>query len=208
MITLTRITEPVKLDEYHRFRYTIYNESRHKFFTASSDGVDKDPFDHRAYHFGWYVGGKLAGCIRFIEPDGSALPIPMLTMIDDEKVAQGVRSYIGERQRRGERMVEASRFCLAPRYRGLRTAREFVLAMLRAMYPLDVMHGLFDCDVSHGRFYSALGFETLQGCDRFDPRGAPYTACIKRYDLERMLAVNPELRESVGFTSGLIKKAA
>ncbi|NUQ15097.1 MAG: hypothetical protein HUU33_07220 [Flavobacteriales bacterium] len=57
MITLTRITEPDKLEEYYRFRYRIYSESRLKGVITGEEGQYKDAFDDRAYHYGWYVDG-------------------------------------------------------------------------------------------------------------------------------------------------------
>ena len=40
MITLTPITTPEKLEEYYRFRYRIYNESRLKGFVEETEGMD------------------------------------------------------------------------------------------------------------------------------------------------------------------------
>lgn len=208
MITLTRITEPARLEEYHRFRYRIYNESRQQVFVASSTGIDHDAYDERAHHFGWYVGEELAGCIRFVEPDGSISPLPMFSLLTEPAAHAAVRAYIAARAAKGDRMVEASRFCLAPEHRGLRTAKEFVFAMLKAMYPLGVLHGLFDCDVRHGRFYAALGFGAVEHCKSWQVPFLPYPSCVKQYDLERMLRVNAELRESMGFDKEVEKMAA
>lgn len=209
MINLTPITEPEKLEEYFRFRYRIYNESRLSgFLNADGDGQDHDAFDNRAMHFGWYMNGKLVGCVRFIEPDGSEEAIPMLAFAAESTAQAAVRAYIDVRRARGERMVEASRFCLAPEYRGLQAAKEFVYAMLRAMLPYGVCHGLFDCKVHHGRFYEALGFEALDGCGHVTFPFLSDRVCVKHYDLERMLATNAELRESMGFNRGKAKKAA
>lgn len=194
MITLTPITDPTKLEEYFRFRYRIYSESRQIGFVATNgDGRDVDAFDERALHFGWYMNDTLAGCIRFIGPDDSATPIPMMVLAPDEQVRKAVRGYIDERRRRGENMVEASRFCLAPQYRGLRTAREFVLAMLRSMEPYGVEHGLFDCHERHARFYHNMGFDVLAGAERWNVPflGYPTTALV--YDLKRMIGREPRL---------------
>ncbi|MBK9196320.1 MAG: hypothetical protein IPO17_15350 [Flavobacteriales bacterium] len=60
MITLTAITDPIKLEEYFRFRYRIYSESRQVGFVATKgDGRDVDVFDERALHFGWYMNDTL-----------------------------------------------------------------------------------------------------------------------------------------------------
>ena len=209
MITLTPITEPTKLEEYFRFRYRIYSESRQAgFLNGSSDGLDVDAFDARALHFGWYLNDVLEGCIRFVQPDGSATPLPMLTHITEPNARAAVLAYIDERWRMGQHMVGASRFCLAPEHRGLRTAKAFVLAMLKAMLPYGVQHGLFDCDVQHGRFYNALGFEPLTCCEHIPSSSMSNPKCVMHYDLRRMLTVNAELRESMGFIRGKVRQAA
>lgn len=192
MITLTPITGSAKLEEYFRFRYRIYSESRQAgFLNGSSDGLDVDAFDARALHFGWYAHGALVGCVRFVEPDETGMSIPMLALVTDELVRGAVKRYIAERRRRNERMVEASRFCLAPEHRGLRTAREFVLAMLRAMRPYGVEHGLFDCDEKHAGFYRSMGFALLPGAARWKVPFLDYTATTLEYDLRRMLRRDP-----------------
>ncbi len=191
MITLYPITEPAKLEEYFRFRYCIYSESRQAGFLGDRSGIDKDAFDDRAMHYGWYVEGKLAGCVRFIEPDATGMSIPMLALAPNEQVRAAVKRYIAERRRRNERMVEASRFCLAPEHRGLRTAREFVLAMLRTMRPYGVERGLFDCNEKHAGFYRSMGFALLPGAGRWKVRFLDYTTTTLEYDLRRMLGREP-----------------
>ncbi len=207
MITLTPITGSAKLEEYFRFRYRIYSESRQAgFLNGSSDGLDVDAFDARALHFGWYAHGALVGCVRFVEPDETGMSIPMLALVTDELVRGAVKRYIAERRRRNERMVEASRFCLAPEHRGLRTAREFVLAMLRAMRPYGVEHGLFDCDEKHAGFYRSMGFALLPGAARWKVPFLDYTATTLEYDLRRMLGQNPGMLMTSGI--GPTQKAA
>ena len=84
MITLSPITEPAKLEEYFRFRYRIYSESRQAgFLNGSSDGLDVDAFDARALHYGWYLNGELVGCVRFVEPDESEDALPMLSYMTE-----------------------------------------------------------------------------------------------------------------------------
>lgn len=192
MIILTAITEPAKLEEYFRFRYRIYSESRQAgFLNGSSDGLDVDAFDARALHFGWYANGVLVGCVRFVEPDESADALPMLSYMREGGPREAVKRYIAERRCRTERMVEASRFCLAPEHRGLRTAREFVLAMLRAMRPHGVEHGLFDCNEKHAGFYLTMGFALLPGAARWKVHFHNYTTTTLEYDLRRMLRRDP-----------------
>lgn len=198
MITLTPITDPQKLDEYYRFRYRIYSESRQKRFLGSRSGFDKDAYDDRAMHYGWYANGSLSGCIRFIEPNESANPIPMVALAPDALVRTAVNHYIMERRRLNERMVEASRFCLAPEHRGLRTAREFVLAMLRAVHPFGIEHGLFNCDEKHTPFYRSLGFELLEGAERWQVPFLDYPSVALHYDFRRMVVSHPSLSTGQG----------
>ncbi|MBK9174736.1 MAG: GNAT family N-acetyltransferase [Flavobacteriales bacterium] len=136
-----------------------------KGYVAGANGQDKDLFDEHAHHYGWTVNDELAGCVRFIEADDSPTPIPMLNYVAPEAV-DAVRAYIAERRSLGQPMLEASRFCLAPEHRGLRT-RAFVLAMVRTMAPLGFRHGVFDCDDAHVPFYRLCGFEPLDGAVRF-----------------------------------------
>ncbi|QQR85395.1 MAG: GNAT family N-acetyltransferase [Flavobacteriales bacterium] len=193
MISLTAITDPIKLDEYHQFRHRIYSDSRQKCFLGSRTGFDKDAYDDRAMHYGWYVNGSLSGCIRFIEPNESAHPVPMVALAPDTLVLTAVNRYITERRSRNERMVEASRFCLSPEHRGSRTAREFVLAMLRAVHPFGIEHGLFDCDEKHAPFYRALGFDLLAGAERWQVPFLDYPSVALHYDFRRMIASHPSL---------------
>ena len=198
MITLRPITSETALLEYHRFRYHIYSESRQKGFLVDKEhGLDIDQYDARARHYGWYLGGELVGCVRFVEPDESEDALPMLRYMDAQAPKQAVRQFIAERSRRGERMVEASRFCLAPEHRGLRVAKEFVLAMVRTMQPLGFEHGLFDCDERHGAFYRLLGFDTMPVPQRFQLAGCDYAACVQQYDFSKVLARNPGLMKGL-----------
>lgn len=201
MITLAPITDPVKLQEYHRFRYRIYSESRQVGFVSDKEeGMDIDRYDARARHFGWYLNGELVGCVRFVEPDASEDALPMLAYMTESAPRQAVKRFIAERRKNGEPMVEASRFCLAPEHRGLRTAKEFVLAMVRTMQPLGYEHGLFDCDERHGAFYSMLGFDTVEAAATFQLSGLKFRACLKRYEFAKVLAQNPGFMEPLGFT--------
>ena len=207
MITLTPITDAAKLQEYYRFRYRIYSESRQAGFVAGQEeGMDIDRYDARARHYGWYLNGELVGCIRFVEPDESEDALPMLRYMTESGPRKAAKRFIAERRKRSEPIVEASRFCVAPEYRGLRTAKEFVLAMVRTMQPLGYEHGLFDCDVKHGAFYSLLGFDTNEAAGRFQLPGLQYRSCVKRYDFAKVLARNPGFMEPMG--SAQLKKAA
>ncbi len=208
MITLTPITAPEKLEEYYRFRYRIYNESRWKGLVSECDGIEKDAFDARAHHYGWYINGELAGCVRFIEADGSATPIPMLNYMATA-AADRVRDYIAERRAQGQPMLEASRFCLAPVHRGLRTARAFVLAMVRTMQPLGYAHGLFDCDDAHVPFYRLCGFEPLQGAVQFTQSVNSRKWTCLTYSYDRIACKQGWDRDPMGFKRPCaIRKAA
>ncbi|MBK9273100.1 MAG: GNAT family N-acetyltransferase [Flavobacteriales bacterium] len=198
MFTLTRITDPGKLEVYFRFRYRIYSESRLKGYVAGADGQDKDRFDERAHHYGWYLNGKLAGCVRFIEADGSATPIPMLNYVASE-AADAVRAYIAERRSLGQPMLEASRFCLVPEHRGFRTARAFVLAMVRTMAPQGFRHGVFDCDDAHVPFYRLCGFEPLAGAVRFRKAINERAWTCLTYDYDRIARKQGWDQPSPGF---------
>ncbi|MBK9273101.1 MAG: GNAT family N-acetyltransferase [Flavobacteriales bacterium] len=105
MITLTRITDPGKLEEYFRFRYRIYSESRLKGFLPEGNGTDKDAFDERADHYGWYMHDELVGCVRFVQPDAHEIAIPMLGYMKDS-TAIAVHSYINSRRSKDQSMVE------------------------------------------------------------------------------------------------------
>ncbi|MFZ1664893.1 MAG: GNAT family N-acetyltransferase [Flavobacteriales bacterium] len=195
MITLTPITEPAKLEEYFKFRYDLYKYSRIKGFVAKAEDTDKDAFDDHAQHYGWYVDGKLAGCIRFIEPDETDHSIPLLSYMSDPEASAAVRSYIAERKRKGQSMIEASRFCLAPEYRGLRNARDFVSAMVATMQPLGYEHGIFDCRAEQAPFYRLCGFEQI------GPSHGYYTQLLEQYltffqyDFRTLVGHNKELME-------------
>lgn len=207
MITLIPITEPRKLDEYYRFRYRIYSESRQAgILHGKKDGLDIDRYDARALHHGWYLDGELAGCVRFVEPDESEDALPMLSYMSENGPRNAVKQFIAEHRSQGEPIVEASRFCLAPEHRGLRTAKEFVLAMVRTMQPLGYEQGLFDCDERHSAFYSLLGFDTDAAAESFKLQGLQFLSCVKRYDFAKVLARNPGLMEPMGFTQ--VQKAA
>ncbi|MBK6894908.1 MAG: GNAT family N-acetyltransferase [Flavobacteriales bacterium] len=112
MITLTPITTPEKLEEYYRFRYRIYNESRLKGFVEETEGMDKDAYDERAWHFGWYVDGQLAGCIRFIERTKAKHPAHVLHR--RKVLHQGGARLPRRAQGQGAADHRGSRFCLAP----------------------------------------------------------------------------------------------
>lgn len=168
MITLTPITEPAQLEEYFKFRYRIYSESRQAgFLNASSDGRDMDAFDSRALHFGWYMNGVLAGCVRFVEPADGEDALPMLSYMSAPGLRDAVLHYIAKRRFLDERMVEASRFCLDQTHRGMRTSKAFVSAMSETLHELGIDRALFDCLLRHAPFYRCLGFEVLEGAECF-----------------------------------------
>lgn len=209
MVTLTRITDPLQLDEYFRFRYRIYSKSRLKSIVAEVDDLDKDVYDDRAHHYGWYVNGKLEGCIRFVEPDNGDTPIPMLTHMTDPEAVAAIHAYVAERKANGQPMIEASRFCLAPEHRGLRTAREFVLAMVATMQLLDFEHGIFDCRADHGPFYKRIGFEQLGTQASYDVQVLQNQTSMFHYNYRALIAQNEELLARMQVAvSTKVKKAA
>ncbi len=207
MVTLTPITDPSRLREYYAFRCNTYRESHLKILNNGMDGTDRDAYDDRAMHFGWYVDGKLAGCIRFIEPDESSVSIPMLGYMTHATGAEAIRAHIRERKACGERMIEASRFCLAPEHRGLRTAREFVLAMITTLQPLGFEHSVFDCRAEHAAFYRLMGFATLGPDATYWVPKLEMSMAIFHYDFATLLERNKELQQRLGSTM-VVGKAA
>lgn len=209
MITLTPITETAKLQEYYHFRYRIYNESKLKVMANNEDGTDRDAYDDQAHHYGWYVDGRLVGCIRFIEPDGSAIPIPILSYMTDLEAASAIQDYIAECKAKGQCMIEASRFCLAPEFRGLRNAREFVLAMVTIMQPLGFEHGVFDCREEQAPFYRLVGFDQVGMQASYHVPHLGMNLAIFKYDFNTLITRNRELLERMGFTRSIeVLKAA
>lgn len=198
MVHLTPITDPFKLEEYYRFRFRIYHESALKSMVTHADGMDKDRHDDRAHHYGWYVDGTLVGCVRFVEPEPGHDALPMLAYMEGEP-AGIVRGYITERAAQGQPMIEASRFCLAPERRGLRTARDFVLSMVMTMQPRGFEHGLFDCDINHAPFYQLLGFEDIQGKCGFQVPGHGTRSTTMSYHYERVLSAVLRYNAGQGF---------
>jgi N-acyl-L-homoserine lactone synthetase len=170
MITLTSITDPTKLEEYHRFRYRIYSESEQKGLLESSDGLDRDSYDDTAVHLGWYQDGRLLGCVRFIHPIEGPHPLYCFTHMPEEATAPArelMRSYKDQ----GLSFVEVSRICIDPAHRDLATARDFVLATMACSHTLALDQALFTCFRPHAPFWVRLGFTLLQGAeDWVDPK--------------------------------------
>lgn len=196
MITLKRITETARLEEYYRFRHRIYSESRQAgFVNGNSNGLDMDAFDARALHFGWYLNEALIGCVRFVEPGQDEDALPMLSYMTEGAPRNAVKGFVAERRKRGERMVEASRFCLAPEHRGLRTAKEFVLTMSKTLHEMGIDLALFDCHLRHAQFYRRLGFEILDGAAGFTMPGYTWRGCTMSFNYKVIRAASRVINE-------------
>jgi N-acyl-L-homoserine lactone synthetase len=191
MITLTPITDAAKLQEYYRFRYRIYSESRNKVFLTSKNGVDLDEHDARAMHFGWYMDGTLAACERLIP-----LTLPeecyQLKGLCDETARHATLAYLGAHLARGHRMMESSRTCLDVPYRSMANAKQLILAIVATSHSHGYDHGLFGCDRSQAAFYLRLGFEVIEGASHIAIEGTMLTKCMMKYDYSRILERNRE----------------
>jgi hypothetical protein len=105
-------------------------------------------------------------------------------------------------------MIEASRFCLAPEHRGLRTAREFVLAMVCTMQPLGFEHGIFDVRPEQALFYRLAGFDQLgqQVAYRTPMLGTDMS--IFKYDFRTLIGRNQHLLGRMGFNQAMESRTA
>ena len=206
MITLTSITDPAKLQEYYRFRYRIYNESRNRVFLQGEVGIDRDGHDVSARHFGWYVDGQLGACQRL-------LPIRCtedLYLIDvlDQYARTAVHEFLAAQLGQGYRVMEGSRTCLAPRYRSIANAKQLVLAIVAASHGEGYDHGLFGCDRSQAAFYLRLGFELIEGASSIAIEGTGLTKCIMKYDYTRIVERNREALQTAALAMHLVPLAA
>ncbi|MBV6405815.1 MAG: hypothetical protein GFGODING_02597 [Flavobacteriales bacterium] len=93
-------------------------------------------------------------------------------------------------------MIEASRFCMAPEHRGLRTAWEFALAMTETLFSLGVEHGLFGCFTAHAAFYKLLEFRPLNSAGDLHYPGAA-CSCMT-YAYKEVLAATNRLGTTRG----------
>jgi N-acyl-L-homoserine lactone synthetase len=161
MITLRQITDPQELEVYYRFRYKVYANSRQQAFVQETDGTDRDEYDADAVHLGWYVNGKLRGCVRFIRPIGGNDPLYCFTHMPPE-VDAPVRALMQGYLDQGKPFVEVSRICIDPGYRDLATVKKFVLATMAMSHVLKLDQAVFACDRSHVPFWVRMGFALMR----------------------------------------------
>ena len=157
MITLQRITDPARLDEYHRFRHRIYFNSDQAGFLETNGGHDRDAYDANAVHLGWYVDGVLRGCVRFIRPIDAPLPLYCLTHMPVQPASHVLELLDGYEQQ-GQPFVEVSRICIDPTYRDLATVKDFVLATMAMSHVLGLDQAVFTCLRPHLPFWRRMGF--------------------------------------------------
>ena len=166
MITLQRITDPARLDEYHRFRHRIYCNSDKAGYLDRDSGYDRDAYDVNSIHLGWYVDGVLRGCVRFIRPIDAPLPLYCLTHMPVQP-ASCVLQLLDGYEQQGLPFVEVSRICIDPAYRDLATVKDFVLATMAMSHVLGLDQAVFTCDRPHAAFWLRMGFTKLAGAERF-----------------------------------------
>ena len=168
MITLTPITDPVKLQEYFRFRYRIYSESRQAgFLNGSSDGLDVDAYDANALHLGWYEGEELVGCVRLLSTIKGAHPLHFTKDLLEPQQLALASAMLAEAKKAGRPLCEVSRLCLAPEYRSIASIRRFVLEIISTAHRYGRDHCLFTCDDHHAPFWKRMGFETITGFEGY-----------------------------------------
>ena len=160
MITLQPITNPQKLEEYYRFRYSIYSESRNRIFLKGEEGIDRDGHDARAMHFGGYVDDELMACDRII-PVKRVEDVYLLEDMRDEHARNAIINLVSSKHAQGHRVAESSRTCLASQHRSISNAKQLVLAVAACAHRAGYDEGLFGCDRSQAAFYVRLGFEVL-----------------------------------------------
>lgn len=195
MITLQRITDPARLDEYHRFRHRIYSNSDQAGYLDRDSGYDRDAYDANAVHLGWYVDGALRGCVRFIRPIDAPLPLYCLTHIPVQP-ASCVLQLLDGYEQQGLPFVEVSRICIDPAHRDLATVKEFVLATMAMSHVLGLNQAVFTCFRAHMPFWRRMGFTFLNGAGAFDctRAGMPSFVMVYRH-AELPLSIRERLPE-------------
>ena len=204
MTTLQHITDPARLDEYHRFRHRIYCNSDKAGYLDRDSGYDRDAYDANAVPLGWYEAGALRGCVRFIRPIAGAYPLYCLTHMPAGTVAP-VRALMEGYIQQGLPFVEVSRICIDPAYRDLATVKDFVLATMAMSHVLGLDQAVFTCFRAHMPFWRRMGFTLLNGTGSFDCTltGEPSHVMIYSHD-QLPLAIREQLPERVVMTkSGL-----
>jgi len=188
MVTLTPITTPEKLAEYYRFRHTIYSESRLNGVLDPAEEIDQDEHDDHAWHNGWYMNGKLAGCERMI-PIQSHTPY-VCHGIRDGAAEAAIRAYIGRSHAAGHLLAESSRMCIHPDHRSPGTMKAFVLALVANAHGRGIDHGLFTVAKAHAAFYLRMGFDLVPGAREFQLQGVPDLITCIAFNYERVRGVN------------------
>ncbi len=178
MITLQPITDPQKLEEYFRFRYRIYAESAQQGFLESDNGTDRDAYDDTAVHLGWYLDGRLVGCVRFVRPIPGEAPLYCYTHLPEgpkQLVGDLMDSYLAQ----DLPFVEVSRICIEPALRTLAHTRDFVLATMAYSHTLQLDQAVFTCFRPHASFWLRMGFTVLPGAVGWtDPKVLEVSDCM------------------------------
>ncbi|MFZ1664894.1 MAG: GNAT family N-acyltransferase [Flavobacteriales bacterium] len=194
MITLSPITEPAKLEEYFKFRYRIYSESRNRvFLDPDQKGFDRDVHDDRAMHFGWYVKEELVGCERMI-PIARVEDMYQLETIPDPMDRSAVTSHIHGLLDEGTSIIESSRTCLKREFRSMSNARDLVIAIVRTAHEYGYDHGLFTCDYSQAGFYRWMGLEIIEGTAPYPIKDSGLTKCVIHGTYSGIMQRDLELR--------------
>ena len=193
MTTLQHITDPARLDEYHRFRHRIYCNSDKAGYLDRDSGYDRDAYDANAVPLGWYEAGALRGCVRFIRPIAGAYPLYCLTHMPAATAAP-VRALMDGYIQQGLPFVEVSRICIDPAYRDLTTVKEFTLATMAMSHVLGLDQAVFTCFAPHRLFWLRMGFALLNGAGSFDCTwtGEPCFLMVYRH-AELPLAIREQL---------------
>ncbi|MBV6405817.1 MAG: hypothetical protein GFGODING_02599 [Flavobacteriales bacterium] len=178
MITLTRITEPDKLEEYYRLRYRIFSDSDYHSLVDHTKGqFDRDEFDDKALHWGWYSGQELIATERFLpvrEPADSYC----LSVIKDPKERAPLLKHIMDRAERSSGMAESSRIGIRQDHRSLTNFMGLVRAIIRQAHACGFDEGWFICLASHVPFYRRAGFHVLPGTESITSCTAHRTSIV------------------------------
>jgi hypothetical protein len=216
------------LEALLRLRYRAFSasETLHEVVAGSSREIDVTAWDPFAVHYGVFVDGVPLAAIRAVvgEPtfqSGSvdsltarlglarasepALPYPMLEQLGSEPLSEKVASQ----RRRGLRVVECGRLCLAPDLdhstsgRLFRFLAECTLAAELLVGRTDVMYGLSPPKLT--RVYRAYGFQRVEEVGEivaFSTRVRGFVSAITRERLleqpiaARLLRFSDELKGS------------
>ncbi len=185
------ITTPDELLAAFRLRYEVYRDSRLKGFCAENDeGIDVDPWDARARHFGLFplIGSSrgLLGYIRVVESCETPAAASMQTLAHEyQEIAQSVATdiclpfpqltYSGEARvvtamiekelKRGSSIVEPARLVLATNLRSIKAAM-FIVECAVARYFLSSRTAdiaILTCASSQKKAYQRYGFDNIPG---------------------------------------------